>query len=185
MDKAASVFLRSDIHPEDVSHLIRWLRNRNVTRYLNEDASAPEQLEQLLRATPPPLLTCRLNQHGRFFLICRNWGPPLGFVKLTPHGPGVYEIVFAVGEQSLWGQGYGSLAVQAALRQAFFEWRAEKLIARIYQENLRSVNTVCGCGFVREHRGGNLDRYRITMAEYLETLQAPARKDRKPAGSLA
>ena len=89
------------------------------------------------------------------------------------------------GEQSLWGQGYGSLAVQAALRQAFFEWRAEKLIARIYQENLRSVNTVCGCGFVREHRGGNLDRYRITMAEYLETLQAPARKDRKPAGSLA
>ena len=48
MDKAASVFLRSDIHPEDVSHLIRWLRNRNVTRYLNEDASAPQQLEQLL-----------------------------------------------------------------------------------------------------------------------------------------
>ena len=38
MDKAASVFLRADIQPDDVSHLIRWLRNRNVTRYLNEDA---------------------------------------------------------------------------------------------------------------------------------------------------
>ena len=148
MDKAASVFLRADIRPEDGSHLIRRLRNRNVTRYLNEDASAPEQLERLLRTTPPPLLTCRLNQHGRFFLICRNWGPPLGFVKLTPAGRGVYEIVFAVGEQSLWGQGYG-------------------------------------CGFVRDHRGDGLDRYRITMAEYLETLQTSRGSSRKPAGSLA
>ena len=185
MDKAASIFLRADIHPDDLRAMAHWLRSRRVTRYLNEDVSAPEQLEQLLFSTPVPLLTCRMNQHGRFFLVCRDWDVPIGFVKLTEQGAGVHEIVFAIGDESLWGLGYGSRAVRAALDTAFLSLRARKLVARIYHGNQRSVNTVLGCGFSLEKRGRGLDAYSISMADYLEMMSAPEQDVRKPSGSLA
>ena len=37
MKKAASIFLRAEIEMNDIELLIRWMKNPNVTRYLNED----------------------------------------------------------------------------------------------------------------------------------------------------
>ena len=36
MKKAASAFLRMEICHADITRMIRWMRNPNVTRYLNE-----------------------------------------------------------------------------------------------------------------------------------------------------
>jgi len=33
MDRAASIFLRSEIYPQDCRNLIRWIENEHVTRY--------------------------------------------------------------------------------------------------------------------------------------------------------
>lgn len=40
MKKAASIFLRAEIEMNDIELLIRWMKNPNVTRYLNEDPNA-------------------------------------------------------------------------------------------------------------------------------------------------
>ena len=40
MKKAASIFLRAEIEMNDIELLIRWKKNPNVTRYLNEDPNA-------------------------------------------------------------------------------------------------------------------------------------------------
>ena len=40
MKKAASIFLRAEIEMNDIELLIRWMKNPNVTRYLNEDTNA-------------------------------------------------------------------------------------------------------------------------------------------------
>ena len=37
MKKAAPIFLRAEIEMNDIELLIRWMKNPNVTRYLNED----------------------------------------------------------------------------------------------------------------------------------------------------
>jgi RimJ/RimL family protein N-acetyltransferase len=184
MDKAASIFLRPEIGAEDIRYLAHWLRSERVTRYLNEEADTPEALERLLSSTPEPLLQCRLSRLGRFFMVCRDWGTPIGFIRLVEQAAGDYEIVFAIGDETLWGRGCGSQALQAAMRLVFLDWRARRLTARIYHGNQRSVNTVCGCGFLRERSGAQLDAYGIRMAEYLELLCAPAGQDR-PVGSLA
>ena len=63
----------------------------------------------------------------------------IGFVKLKQQEPGSWEIVFAIGERTLWGNGYGSQAVRAAQARVFLEWRARKLRAKIYHGNIRSV----------------------------------------------
>ena len=172
MKKAASIFLRANMKPKDVRNLSCWMENRKVTRYLNEGKNTPQELQELLETTPPPMLTYRFNQQGRFFLVCDEQEDSIGFVKLRQQNtPGCYEIVFAIGDEDLWGNGYGAKAVQAAQYEAFLEWRAKKITAKIYHDNVRSKNTVRHCGFHEEERLENLSCFSITMNEYLDFLE--------------
>lgn len=176
MKKAASIFLRADIQHNDLALLIRWLENPGITRYMNEDPTAARQLRQLSASVPAPMLRFHLNRQGRFFLICREDDRPIGFVKLTPlSGSGRYEIVYAVGEESLWDRGYGESAIRKALSMAFLEWRAQDITARIYAENQRSIRSVRSCGFRPRDTAGPLHRYTITSEDYLDGLRSQKR----------
>jgi RimJ/RimL family protein N-acetyltransferase len=171
MKKAASIFLRADMNPQDVVNISFWLENRDVTRYLNETAS-PEALRRLAETTPAPLLTCRFNQYGKFFLVCGD-RDPIGFVKLREQGgaSGCCEVVVAIGDERLWGNGYGTDAMRAAQTHAFFERRVKKMIAKIYHGNVRSERMVRCCGFREEERLEKLSRYSITFDEYVAALE--------------
>ena len=116
---------------------------------------------------PEPMLTYHFNRAGRFFMACTQEGETVGFVKLREQGNGVHEMVYAIGDEMLWGRGYGTDAVRSALAAAFLEHRARKVIARIYPENRRSVRSVSRCGFRCAEEGTRLHRYEITMADYL------------------
>ena len=85
---------------------------------------------------------------------------------------GTHEIVYAIGEESLWGPGYGKGAVRSALSAAFLDSRAERVIARIDPENTRSIRSVCACGFSRCGKEGKLHLYDLTQERYLENLRA-------------
>ena len=134
-----------------------------MTRDLNEDPEIVFQMRRLADAAPAPLLTCYFNRMGRFFMACTQAGEPVGFVKLR----GIHEVVCAIGDEALWGRGYGTGTVRSALAEAFLKHRARKVIARIYPENLRSVRSVSRCGFQCAERGARLHRYEITMSNYL------------------
>ncbi len=172
MKKAASIFLRANMGQADIYRLSDWMENREITRFLNEDADSPRALRRLVETTPEPMLAYRFNQRGRFFLVCDDEEDSIGFVRLSrQETPDCYEIVFAIGEEELWGTGYGTQAVRAAQYRAFFDFRARKLIAKIYHGNLRSKLTVQSCGFREEERLEKLSRYSITMDEYLDFLE--------------
>ena len=106
-------------------------------------------------------------------MVCAPDGV-IGFVKpkALPSSSDAYEIVYVIGEESLWGNGYGKAAIQAALSTAFFDWRARQVLARVYAGNIRSIRAVRACGFSCEHRDERLFRYRITMSDYLDHVQA-------------
>lgn len=172
MKKAASIFLRAEIEPRDIELLIRWLENPHITRYLNEDRHVIRSLQQLLRTVPAPMLTFHFNQLGHFFLVCRSDGDTIGFVKLRElFERDTYEIVHVIGEETLWGHGYGESAIRAALSTAFLKWRARKVIAKIHPENQRSIRSVCSCGFSQNGEDNCLLRYEITMDTYLHRLR--------------
>ena len=172
MKKAASIFLRADMRPVDVQNLADWMENRDVTRYLNEEECAAEQLQELLETVPAPMLTYHFNQQGRFFMVCDAADrSSIGFVKLKKQADcRSDEIVFAIGDDTLWGNGYGSQAVRAAEAQAFLDWRAKKLTAKIYHGNSRSARTVRRCGFREERKLEELSCYSITQEEYFDLL---------------
>jgi RimJ/RimL family protein N-acetyltransferase len=168
MEKAASVFLRAEIKTSDAEKIISWLTNKNVTRYLNEHGDTPEKLKHLLLTVPEYLLAYHLNSEGKLLIICTGEDEPIGFIKFSEIAERHYEIVFVIGEESLWGLGCGTAAVRRALATAFFEWRAKKVTAKIYTGNTRSVRTVSRCGFSLEKSLPELERYAITLDQYLK-----------------
>lgn len=83
-------------------------------------------------------------------MICPGDGQAIGFVKLArTAAAGEYEIVYAIGEESLWGQGYGKTAIGKALTFAFAfaDLQAVSVIAKINPENTRSRRLAAACGF--------------------------------------
>lgn len=61
MKKAASIFLRAEIEPQDIELLIHWMGNPHITQYLNEEPSVIRSLRQLLLTVPAPMLTFHFN----------------------------------------------------------------------------------------------------------------------------
>ncbi len=147
MKRAVSVALRADIKTEDIQNIIRWLRNENVVRYLNESPSAPDSLLNLLDNVPQHMLTFHLNREGRFYLVCDKRGVSIGFLRFRDLPPGDrYEVVYVIGEEGLWGQGFGKAALREGLNLLFFENRAKSVTAKIYHDNTRSLHTALRCG---------------------------------------
>lgn len=171
MLKAASIFLRSDFNRQDLEHVMDWLSNDHITQYLHEFPDTPTEIEELIERVPSYLWPYHLNRDGKFFLICREPEDSIGFVKCVGPANGAYEIVFAIGEERLWGNGYGAAAISRTVSHLFFEQRATAVIAKIYHKNERSKRAITRCGFSQMQSGSRLSTYQLTMQEYLKRLQ--------------
>ena len=168
MNEAASVFLRAEIKRKDGYHLASWMQNRSVIRYLNEERNISEELISLIERTPEGMLSYHLNQIGRFFLICNRKGDSIGFIRLTPRSDQCCEIVYVIGEEILWGRGYGKQALELALEKAFFEMRNETVVARIDKSNTRSIRTAMHCGMKLVKDSEHMQLFQISVREYFE-----------------
>ena len=182
MKKAASIFLRAQIEPEDIDLLMQWMANPSVTRYLNEDPEILRALEQTRATVSAPMLTYYFNRQGRFFLVCPEESDAIGFVKLREAAqPDVYEIVYAIGEEQLWGRGYGKGAINSALAKVFFDLRGKAVVAKICPDNHRSIRSVRSCGFQPAGSEGLLTLHRITMGEYFSQLRKRSSRSEEEA----
>ena len=76
------VSLRLDVDVFDARNIIKWLRNKDVTQYLNEDENNALALEHLINTGQAGLLTYHLNQNSRFFLLDNEDEKCLGFITL-------------------------------------------------------------------------------------------------------
>lgn len=73
----------------------------------------------------------------------------------------IYEIVYAVGEDTLWRQGYGEAAIDKAPRIAFSKLGAHSVIAKINPANKRSRRLAAACGFRNVGTSGSTQLYRV------------------------
>lgn len=170
MKKAASIFLQPEIRMRDMDNLLRWLKNETVTQYMNESNTVSDEIRSVMKNVPDYLWRCQLNRHGCFFLICDDTARSIGFVRCVPLSGSVYEIVFAIGEASLWGNGYGAAAVSKAVAHLFLELRATQVVAKIYHGNTRSKHTVRHCGFMEAECGEKLSVFSLTLEQYLKKM---------------
>lgn len=161
------VILRKDLSEGDLLLPIRWMANGHVYQFLNEHQQISSQLKQIYDARLPVFIPL-FNRNGPFYIICTGDNQPSGFLRMAHAPDNAVEMVVAIGEKAMWGQGYGRASLAEAEKIAFFDLRREKMIARIYNENARSRQMFMGCGFKPGQGSGRMTEYQLTFSEYLQ-----------------
>jgi regulator of nucleoside diphosphate kinase len=172
------ISLSPEITRADALTLMDWLEDECVTRFLSDSRHVSRFIEQVIGRVQLPILTHLFNQGGRFFMACDRQDVPVGFVRLVKTGPDC-EMVLVIGNRDNWGRKLGASAIREGMKLAFFDMRAEKLIAKIHPDNARSLKAFQRCGFLLESQTPTLKSFAMTSELYLRLLRE------RPAGHAA
>ncbi len=165
MDKK-KVVLRQEVYKNDAVKIIDWLEDDEVNRYLNESSMASNDVRYVVNNINMPILTHIFNQNGSFFIIDKD-REPIGFLKLIPKGKNM-EMVVAIGEKEQWGKGLGPCAIFEGLKEAFFNWRVDEVVAKIKDSNHRSKKAFTKVGFDEDVKLTKEIQYSISMKNFLK-----------------
>lgn len=157
--------LQQEVYRQDVYKLMDWLRDEEVSRYLNEEKGIINSLDYLLRASTLPILTPYFNQGGPFYII-EYKKDSVGYLKLVPKGK-IVEIVIAIGNREKWGQGIGSIALKKGISEAFLSYKANEIVAKIHHNNIRSKKIFRKAGFTIEDTLEVENLYSLTFDDYI------------------
>jgi regulator of nucleoside diphosphate kinase len=150
--------------------LMDWLEDEDVTRYLSDSRDVSRQIGQVVGRVQLPVLTHLFNRGGRFFMAYDQHDVPVGFVRLVKAGKNC-EMVLVIGDRDNWGRKLGASAIREAMKLAFFEMRAERLIAKIHPDNGRSLKAFLRSGFLPESETPTIKSLVISAARYLRLLR--------------
>lgn len=164
------ISLCPEITRANAFHLIDWLEDESVVRYLSDSRHVSRSIEQVVSRVQLPILTHLFNQGGRFFMAYDRNDEPVGFVRLVKTGQDC-EIVLVIGNRDNWGRKLGASALREGMKFAFFDMRAEKLIAKIHVDNARSLKAFLRCGFVLDSETSAMKSFAMTSDRYLQRLR--------------
>lgn len=164
------VSLCPEITRSDALKLMDWLDDECVTRHLSDSRHVSRFIEQVIGRVQLPILTHLFNQGGRFFMVYDGHDRPVGFVRLVMAGR-VCEMVLVIGDRDNWGRQLGASAIREAMKRAFFEMRAERLVAKVHPDNARSLRVFQRSGFVPEGQTSALRTLAMTSERYLRLLR--------------
>lgn len=164
------ISLSPEITRANALNLMDWLDDEDVIRYLSDSRHVSRFIEQIVGRVQLPTLTHLFNQGGRFFMAYDRCDAPVGFVRLVKADRDV-EIVLVIGNRGNWGRKLGASAIREGMKIAFFEMRAEQLIAKIHPQNARSAKAFVNAGFVLARETPTLKSYVMTAERYLQRLR--------------
>ena len=173
------ISLCPEITRANALNLMDWLEDENVIRYLSDSRHVSRHIEQVVSRVHLPVLTHLFNQGGRFFMAYDRHDRPVGFVRLVKSGADC-EIVLVIGDRDNWGRRLGASALREGMKLAFFDMRAERLIARIHADNARSLNTFLRSGFLLDRETPTLKSFTMSSERYLQRLREDTVND--PSG---
>lgn len=164
------ISLCPEITRANALNLVDWLEDESVIRYLSDSRNVSRSIEQVLGRVQLPILTHLFNLGGRFFMAYDRHDVPVGFVRLVKTGSDC-EIVLVIGNRDNWGRKLGASALSEGMKLAFFDMRAEKIIAKIHADNTRSLKAFLRYGFLLDSETPTLKSYAMTSARYLQLLR--------------
>lgn len=164
------VSLCPEVNRTDALNLMQWLEDEAVVRYLSDSRHVSRFIAQTVERVQLPILTHLFNQGGRFFMACDRDDVPVGFVRLIKTDRDC-EMVLVIGDRANWGRRLGAGAISEGMKLAFFEMRADKLVAKIHAENTRSLSAFVRSGFLLESETPTLKAFSVTFERYLRLLR--------------
>ena len=157
--------------------LMHWMEDEDVTRHLSDSRHVSRFIEQAIGRVKMPILTPLFNQGGRFFMAYDRHDVPVGFVRLVKAGADC-EMVLVIGDRANWGRKLGASAIREGMKLAFFDMRADKLIAKIHTDNARSLKAFVRSGFELETESPTLKSFAMSAERYLRLLRDSPATDR-------
>ena len=143
------VYLRGS-ERSDIPMFIRWFNDAETVSFLSMRAP-------MSQATEEQWFNRMLEHEGKeayHFVICRIEDDlPLGHDRPLPDRPPQRQRghrASGIGEKQLWGQGYGTDAMNALLDFGFGQLRLERLWLEVYDFNTRARRSYEKSGFVLE-----------------------------------
>ena len=161
MKKLISVELRNFIEKNDALNLIKWLDDFEVVKCMNESKDISNVLTNILDNRQEVLLTYYLNRNCVFHMVDYE-NDSVGFVSLIPNLNNQYEVVIAIGDKENWGQKIGHSALEKTILFAFNELKCQKIVAKIHNENTRSIRLFENLGFKKENYANKFVLYSLT-----------------------
>ncbi|MFP3983997.1 MAG: GNAT family N-acetyltransferase [Desulfurivibrionaceae bacterium] len=157
---------RREIYDRDVARMASWMNDDRVIEYLNENQNIGRKLKEM-QNSQLPVFAQHFNRDGSFFLVEHPEEGPIGFLRLVPRKEKA-EIVVVIGDPRYWGYGYGGQVISKGIRHAFYEWRKEKVIAKINKQNGRSREVFKKVGFYRDKELPCEFRYSLSIDSFLQ-----------------
>jgi RimJ/RimL family protein N-acetyltransferase len=167
--RACQINLKQEVTRNDAIAIMNWMRNNEVTKYLNESVNIIFEIQQAIERVNMLIMTQLFNRDGSFYLIHADDSEPVGFLKQIRRLQKT-EIVIVIGDETNWGKGLGKASIKKGLDIAFFQWRAPRVIAKINTHNIRSVKAFENSGFLLENEDANMKIFCMSMDDYILKL---------------
>jgi RimJ/RimL family protein N-acetyltransferase len=135
---------------EDLEHVLGWINNGAVTRFLHEmrPRSTYEErdwLERTMRGDDPTSFNLAIDSLEGEYL------GGIGLIHIDRRN-GSAEVGIVIAKPEHWGQGLGSEAMLLLLRHAFEEMNLHRVQLRVYAYNERGIKSYEKLGFKQEGR---------------------------------
>ena len=139
-------------NPEELAKLYkRWDRNSLFTRLLDDQPRIPFS-EKKIKEWLEKDLEKLIPEEFLFSIFALDSQKVIGFIVLGPlewnHSNSWVGI--GIGEPDYWGKGYGTEALQLALRYAFTELNLHRVSLDVFGYNRRAIRSYEKAGFVLE-----------------------------------
>lgn len=161
--------LKQEVTRNDAQTIISWIKDNEITKYLNESANIIYELQQALERVNTIIMTHLFNSCGSFYLIYTCNSEPVGFLKLV-RKPKETEIVIVIGDKKRWGKGLGRASIKKGLEIAFFQWRVSHVIAKINPNNVRSIKLFENVGFILVNEYKDTKVYSLSLDSFIMKL---------------
>lgn len=133
----------------DTAALARWTRDTEYRRLLDSDPARYESAAQVKEGIEKRAERPNGYQFGIHVAADDTF---IGFVGLWVVNWAAAEafVGIGIGDRAYWSKGYGSAAMQLALRFAFHELNLERVSLEANGDNARAIRAYEKCGFVHE-----------------------------------
>jgi len=129
------------IKAEDFNKIIAWQANNDLNQYIGNKLPTSTQ-ECETRYLKSKLF-------NRIYGIEDEKGSLIGEIEINhiKWREREAELFLYIGEQELWGKGYGRDALKAFLNYLFNEKKFKYIYLRVYEHNIRAIKCYERCGF--------------------------------------
>lgn len=135
---------------DDVPDLRRWLARDEIYTYWGRPVSKGEREPETMFVDPRPWVKRKPSPDFKWGVVCRDTNTVIGDISIFDIENSRMGSVGYRFDPDLWGRGYATEALQAAVRFAFTCTELERLQATADVRNTASNRVLEKCGFVLE-----------------------------------